>query len=54
MIHINNAFKKSSRFIDVEEVQKKSLHVIDDSFARRHNANKVQHSETQTFVKRNI
>ena len=41
MTHINNAFKKSFRFIDVEEIQKKLLHVIDDSFARRHNVNKV-------------
>ena len=54
MIHINNAFEKSFRFIDVEEIQKKSIHVIDDSFARRHNANKVRHSETQALVKRSI
>ena len=54
MTHINNVFKKSFRFIDVEEVQKKSVHIIDDSFARRHNVNKVQHSETQALIKRSI
>ena len=54
MIYINNAFKKSLRFIDVEEIQKKLIHIIDDSFARRHNANKVQHSETQALVEKSI
>ena len=46
MIHINNAFKESLRFIDIEEIQKKLIHINDDSFAKRHNANKVQYSET--------
>ena len=41
MIHINNVSEKSLRFIDVEEIQKKLIHVIDDSFARQHNVNKV-------------
>ena len=54
MTHINNAFEKSFRFIDVEEIQKKSIHVIDDYFAKRHNANKIRHSETQAFIKRSI
>ena len=54
MTHINNVSEKSLRFIDVEEVQKESIHVIDDFFARRHNANKVRHSETQALVKRSI
>ena len=54
MIHINSAFEKSLRFIDVEEIQKKLIHVIDDFFARQHNANKVQHSETQAFIERSI
>ena len=54
MIYINNVSEKSFRFIDVEEIQKKLIHVINDSFARRHNANKVRHSETQAFVKRSI
>ena len=54
MIHINNVSEKSFRFIDVEEVQKELIHVIDDSFARRRNANKIRHSETQAFIKRNI
>ena len=54
MIHINNAFEKLFRFIDVEKIQKESLYIIDDFFARRHNVNKVQHSETQTFVRKNI
>ena len=54
MIHINSVSEKSFRFIDVEEVQKELIHVIDDFFARRHNVNKVQHFETQAFVKRSI
>ena len=54
MIHINSAFEKSSRFIDVEKVQKESVHVIDDFFAKQHNANKVWHSETQAFVEKSI
>ena len=54
MIYINNAFEKSLCFIDVKEIQKESLHVIDDFFAKRHNANKVWYSETQTLIKRNI
>ena len=41
MIHINNAFKKSFYFIDVEEIQKELLHVIDNSFAKQYNVNKV-------------
>ena len=52
MTYINSAFKKSSCFINVEEIQKESLHVIDDSFAKQHNVNKVRHSETQTFIKK--
>ena len=52
VIHINSVSEKSFRFIDVEEIQKKLIHVIDDFFARRHNANKVQHFETQTFIKK--
>ena len=54
MTHINSVSEKSFRFIDVEEVQKELIHVIDDFFARRHNANKVRHSETQALVKRSI
>ena len=54
IIHINSAFKKSSRFIDVEKIQKESVHVIDDFFAKQHNVNKVQHFKTQAFVKKNI
>ena len=54
IIYINSVFEKSLYFINVEEIQKKSVHVIDDSFAKQHNANKVRHSETQTLVKRNI
>ena len=54
MTHINSVFKKSSRFIDVEEIQKESIHVIDNFFARRHNANKIRHFETQALVERNI
>ena len=54
MTYINSAFEKSFRFIDVEEIQKELIHVIDDSFVKRHNVNKVRHSETQAFVKRNI
>ena len=46
MTHINNAFEKSSRFIDVEKIQKKLIYIIDDFFARQHNANKVQYFET--------
>ena len=46
MTHINNVSEKSLRFIDVEEIQKKLIHVIDDFFAKQHNANKVRHSET--------
>ena len=41
MTHINNVFEKSLRFINVEEIQKKSVYIIDDSFAKQHNANKV-------------
>ena len=54
MTHINSASEKSFRFINVEEIQKKLIYVIDDSVARRHNVNKVRHSEIQAFVKRNI
>ena len=54
MIYINSAFKKSLCFIDVEKVQKKLLHVINDSFARRHNANKIRHFKIQTLEKKNI
>ena len=54
MTHINSAFKKLSRFIDVEEIQKELIYVIDDFFARRYNANKVRHFETQTLVKKSI
>ena len=54
MTHINNVSEKSLRFIDVEEIQKKSVYVIDDFFARQHNVNKVRHSETQAFIKRSI
>ena len=41
MIYINNAFKKLFRFIDVEEIQKKLMNIIDDSFAKQHNVNKI-------------
>ena len=41
MTHINNISEKSFRFIDVEEIQKKSVYVIDDSFVKQYNANKV-------------
>ena len=34
MIHVNNVFETSLYFINVEEVLKKSLFAIDDSFAR--------------------
>ena len=54
MTHINSAFEKLFRFIDVEEIQKESLYIIDDFFARRHNANKVQYSETQAFIKKSL
>ena len=54
MTYINSVFEKSLRFINVEEIQKESIHVIDDFFAKRHNANKVRHSETQAFVKKSI
>ena len=54
MTHINNVSEKSFRFIDVEEIQKELIHVIDDSFARQHNANKIRHSETQTLVEKSI
>ena len=54
MTHINSVSEKSLRFIDVEKIQKESVHVIDDSFTKQYNANKVRHFETQTFVKRNI
>ena len=52
IISINNVFEKSLRFINVEKIQKKLLHVIDDFFAKRHNANKIQHSKIQTFKKK--
>ena len=54
MIYINSAFKKSSRSIDIEKIQKESLHVIDDSFAKQHNVNKVRHFKTQTLVEKSI
>ena len=54
MTPINSVSKKSSHFIDVEEIQKESVYIIDDSFAKRHNTNKIQHFKTQTFVKKNI
>ena len=52
MIHINNVFKESFRFINVEKIQKELVYVVDDFFAKRYNINKVQHSETQTLVKK--
>ena len=52
MTHINSVSEKSFHFIDVEKIQKKSVHVIDDFFARQHNTNKVRHSETQAFIKK--
>ena len=53
MIYINNIFKTSFRFIDVEKILKKSLLVIDDFFAKWHIINKVLYFETQQFVKKN-
>ena len=46
MIYVNNAFKTSFHFIDVEKILKKSLLAIDDSFARWHIINKVLHFKT--------
>ena len=46
MIHINSVSEKLLRFIDVEKIQKELIHIIDDFFAKQHNTNKVQHSET--------
>ena len=54
MTHINNVSEKSFRFIDVEEVQKELIHVIDDFFVKRRNANKVRHFKTQALVKKSI
>ena len=54
MTHINSAFKKSFRFINVKKIQKELIYVIDDSFTKRYNINKIRHFETQAFVEKNI
>ena len=54
MIYIKSVSEKSFRFIDVEEIQKKLIHVIDDFFAKQYNENKVQHSETQALIEKSI
>ena len=53
MIHVNNVFETSFRFINVEEILKKSLFAIDDFFAKWYIINKILHFETQQFAKKN-
>ena len=53
MIHINNAFETSLRFINVEKVLKKLLFIIDDSFARWYIINKISHFKIQQFAEKN-
>ena len=52
IIHVNNVFETSFRFINVEEILKKLLFAIDDFFAKWHIINKVLHFKTQQFTKK--
>ena len=52
MIHVNNVFEASFRFIDVEKILKKLLLAIDDFFAKWHIINKISYFETQQFAEK--
>ena len=53
MIHVNNVFETSLRFINVEEILKRSLLAIDDLSAKWHIINKVSYFEIQQFAEKN-
>ena len=52
MIHVNNVFETSLRFINIEKILKKLLLAIDDSFAKWHIINKVSYFETQQLAEK--